>query len=135
VPALYLKTNLTTIPPRLTIFTAVPWREFEVIVGCIRHVIEIGWPGVSYDTYIDNADGDDSDGFLGPVRPSFVPWMGRAVSEARAAIADGDHCREMAGRLRELARATQLAGMRRELVALADRYDRRGGHFDCRANR
>jgi len=104
----------------------VPWREFEVIVGCIRQVIEIGWPGVSYDTNIDDADGDYSDGFLGPVRPSFVPWMGIAVSEARAAIADGDHCREMAGRLREVVRVTRLAGMRRELLALAKRYDRRG---------
>ena len=43
--------------------------------------------------------------------------MGVAVSEARAARADADHCREMAGKLRELARYTRSPGMRRELVA------------------
>jgi len=45
------------------------------------------------------------------------------------------NCREMAGKLRELARATRLAGMRRELLAVAERYDRRGDHFDRRADR
>jgi hypothetical protein len=58
--------------------------------------------------------------------------MGVAASETRASVADGDHYREMAGRLRELARLTHLPGMRRELVDLAKRYDRRGDHFDCR---
>jgi len=58
--------------------------------------------------------------------------MGVAVSESRAALADGDHYREMAGRLRELARYTRSPGMRRELVDLAKRYDRRGDQFDCR---
>jgi len=61
--------------------------------------------------------------------------MGMVVSEVRAVIADGDHCREMAAKLRELARATRLAGMRRELLAVAKRYDRRGDHFDRRADR
>jgi hypothetical protein len=42
--------------------------------------------------------------------------MGRAVRETRAALADGDNCREIAGGLRELARVAPLAGMRRELV-------------------
>jgi hypothetical protein len=36
----------------------------------------------------------------------------------------------MAGRVRELARVTCSPGIRRELVALAKRYDRRGDHFD-----
>ncbi len=58
-----------------------------------------------------------------------------AASEAQAAIADGDHCREVASRPRELTRITRLAGMRGELVALAKRHDRRGDHFDRRANR
>ena len=44
--------------------------------------------------------------------------------------ADGDHCREMAGKVRELARLTHSPGIRRELVDLAKRYDRRGDHFD-----
>jgi hypothetical protein len=58
--------------------------------------------------------------------------MGVAASEARAAVADGDHYREMAGKLRELARQAHSPGMRRELVDLAKRYDRRGDHFDRR---
>ena len=56
--------------------------------------------------------------------------MDVAVSETRAALADGDHCREMAGKLRELARYTRSPGIRRELVILAMRYDRRGYHVD-----
>jgi hypothetical protein len=52
--------------------------------------------------------------------------------EARAALADGDHYREMADKLRELARLTRSPGIRRELVDLAKRYDRRGDHFDRR---
>ena len=79
---------------------------------------------MSYNTHIDDADGDCNYSIVSPVRPSFVPWMGMVVSEARAVIADGDHCREMAGKLRELARTTRLAGMRRELLAVAKRYDR-----------
>jgi hypothetical protein len=58
--------------------------------------------------------------------------MDVAASEARAVHADGDHCREMAGRLRELAHCTSSPGMRRELVDLARSYDRRGDHFDGR---
>jgi hypothetical protein len=56
--------------------------------------------------------------------------MDVAVSETRAAFADGDHYREMAGKLRELARYTKSPGIRRELVDLAMRYDRRGDHVD-----
>jgi len=36
----------------------------------------------------------------------------------------------MADRLRGLARLTRSPGIRRELVDLARRYDRRGDHFD-----
>jgi hypothetical protein len=61
--------------------------------------------------------------------------MGVAVSEARAALVDGDHYREMAGRLRVLARLTRSPGIRRELVDLAKRYDRRGDHCDRRPQR
>ena len=56
-----------------------------------------------------------------------------AVSQPAPALADGNHCREMAGRLRELARYTRSPGIRRELVDLAKRYDRRGDHFDERS--
>jgi hypothetical protein len=41
------------------------------------------------------------------------------------APADGDHYREMAGKMRVLARLTRSSGIRRELVDLAKRYDRR----------
>jgi hypothetical protein len=56
-----------------------------------------------------------------------------ALSEPSAPVADGDHYREMAGRLRTFARITWSPGIRRELVDLAKRYDRRGDHFDCRS--
>ena len=69
---------------------------------------------------------------IGPAGDAFVPWIGAAVSETRAALTDGDHYREMAGKLRELARQTRSPGIRRELVDLAGRYDRRDDHFDCR---
>ena len=53
-----------------------------------------------------------------------------AVTKPPALLADGDHYREMAGKLRELARTTRSPGIRRELVDLARRYDRRGDYFD-----
>ena len=53
-----------------------------------------------------------------------------APREPQAPLADGDHCREMAGKVRELARLTHSPGIRRELVDLAKRYERRGDHFD-----
>jgi hypothetical protein len=46
---------------------------------------------------------------------------------------DGEHYREMARGLRELARQCRFAGARRELLHLAASYDRRANHFDCRA--
>jgi hypothetical protein len=49
-----------------------------------------------------------------------------------AALAVGDHYREVAGKLRELARLARTAGMRKELIDLANRYDRRGDYFDQR---
>ena len=52
------------------------------------------------------------------------------MSEPAPARADGDHYREMAGKLRELAHTTQSPGLRRELVDLAKRYDRRGDYVD-----
>ena len=49
-----------------------------------------------------------------------------------AALAVGGHYREMAGRLRELARLARTAGMRKELLDLANRYQRRGDYLDRR---
>ena len=80
----------------------------------------------------DAAGGDFSDVDIGPARRAFIPWIGVAVSETQAALPDGDHWREIAGRLRELARCMRLPGIRRELSELAQRYDRRGDHFDRR---
>ena len=67
---------------------------------------------------------------VAPTGDAFVPWMGVAVSETRAALAGGDHYREMATQLRGLAHRTRSPGIRRELVDLAKRYDRRGDHVD-----
>jgi hypothetical protein len=48
---------------------------------------------------------------------------------------DGNHYRDMAGKLRELARHCRFAGARRELLQVATNYDGRADHFDSRANR
>jgi hypothetical protein len=78
---------------------------------------------VNYEANTDDAGGDCSTGFISPAR-------GFLFSGRMAPLADGDHCREMAGKVRELARYTRSAGIRRELVDLAKRYDRRGEYFD-----
>jgi hypothetical protein len=49
------------------------------------------------------------------------------------APANGEHYREMARGLRELARRCRLAGARKELLHLAANYDRRADVFDSRA--
>jgi len=61
--------------------------------------------------------------------------MSVEVSEARAAVVDGDHCREMAGRVRELARYTRSPGIRRELVISRSATTGAGDHFDLRQRR
>jgi hypothetical protein len=53
------------------------------------------------------------------------PW-------ANAAQFAGQHYREMANKLRELARQFRFPGARRELLDLALRYERRADHFDAR---
>ena len=70
---------------------------------------------------------------VAPAGDAFVPWMGLAVRETRAARAGDEHYREMAERLHGLARLTRSPGIRRELADLAKRYDRRGDHFDRRS--
>jgi hypothetical protein len=47
-----------------------------------------------------------------------------------APLRDGTHYREMADRLRELARQCRLPGARRELLDLAASFDRRAEHFE-----
>ena len=57
------------------------------------------------------------------------------MSEPTPALADGDHYREMAGRLRALPRDTQSPGILRELVEFVGRYDQRGDYVDTRRAR
>jgi len=89
---------------------------------------------VSHDANIDEAGGDLGVGrvVIGPARwfstSGNLPLL--AMTDPPPALVDGDHYREMAGKLRELARTTRSSGIRRELVDLARRYDRRGDYFD-----
>lgn len=46
--------------------------------------------------------------------------------------ADGDNVREMARRLRNLARDCRLPGTRREMLDLAAKFERRADYFDSR---
>jgi hypothetical protein len=45
---------------------------------------------------------------------------------------DGGHYREMAQKLRELAREFRFPGARKELLNLASRYERRADNLDAR---
>jgi hypothetical protein len=87
---------------------------------------------VTYNLNSDDAGGDWSDRGLAP--PTSFLTTGNlsslAILESPPALGDGDHCREMAGKLRQLARYTKSPGIRRELIGLAKRYDRRGEYFD-----
>ena len=88
---------------------------------------------MNFSPNIDDAGGDCS--LLAPPAGFFISRRVTALtmSERPSPPADGGHYREMAGRLRELARVTHSPGIRRELVDLAKHYDRRGAHFDCRS--
>jgi hypothetical protein len=46
---------------------------------------------------------------------------------------DSEHYREMASKLRELARQFRFPGARQELLALALRYERRADQLDARS--
>jgi hypothetical protein len=74
-------------------------------------------------------------GLVGPAREFFISrsLTSFEASEPPPPLADGDHYREIAGRVREPARLTCSPGIRRELVDLAKRHDRRGDHFDRRS--
>jgi len=53
--------------------------------------------------------------------------------QGNAATSDSDHYREMARKLRELAREFRFPGARRELLDLALRYERRADSLDERS--
>jgi hypothetical protein len=90
---------------------------------------------VIYDANMKDAGGDCGLWLVHPARafPTSGNFSSSAVSQPAPALADGNHCREIAGKLRELARYTRPPGIRRELIDLAKRYDRRGGHFEERS--
>jgi hypothetical protein len=54
-------------------------------------------------------------------------------SQPKAAPSDSEHYREMARKLRELAREFRFPGARRELLDLALRYERRADSLDARS--
>ena len=53
--------------------------------------------------------------------------------QANAARPDSEHYREMARKLRELAREFRFPGARQELLDLALRYERRADNLDARS--
>jgi hypothetical protein len=53
--------------------------------------------------------------------------------QAGAPRSDSDHYRDMAGKLRELARQFRFPGARQELLDLAARYERRADGLDARS--
>jgi hypothetical protein len=50
-------------------------------------------------------------------------------------LAGGEHYRELAARLREVACKCRLPNPQGELLSLAERYERRADHLDSRARR
>ena len=50
-----------------------------------------------------------------------------------ASQSDSEHYREMAGKLRELARRFRFPGARQELLKLALRYERRADQLEARS--
>jgi hypothetical protein len=50
-----------------------------------------------------------------------------------ASQSDSEHYREMAGKLRELARRFRFPGARRELLTLASGYERRADQLEARS--
>jgi hypothetical protein len=53
--------------------------------------------------------------------------------QANAALSDSQHYREMARKLRELAREFRFPGARQELLDLASRYERRADSLGARS--
>ena len=54
-------------------------------------------------------------------------------TQENAARPDSEHYREVARKLRELARECRFPGARRELLDLAERYERRADNLDARS--
>ena len=92
---------------------------------------------VNYDANSDDAGGNCNKWFINPARGFLSFRQDDATGHERKSrpplADDGKHCRNMAGKVRKLARYTRSPGIRRELVDLAKRYDRRGEYFDHRS--
>jgi hypothetical protein len=58
--------------------------------------------------------------------------MGEPQVNAARSDSDSEHYREMASKLRELAREFRFPGARQELLDLALRYEGRANHLDTR---
>ena len=75
------------------------------MVGRIRPITHIDRPDVTYDPDCDDAGGGWCDRLLAP--PASFLTTGNlsslAIDEPGPALGDGDHCREIAGKLRQLA--------------------------------
>lgn len=67
-------------------------------------ISQIGRPGVNYEANIEDAGGDWCDGLVSPARGFLTSGKltSSAESEPVPAPAEGDHCREIAGKVREL---------------------------------
>ena len=52
---------------------------------------------------------------------------------AAAPRLDSQHYRELASKLREIARQCRFPGARQEILDLASRYERRANHLDTRS--
>jgi hypothetical protein len=86
--------------------------------GCRRGVT---WPSRARDHHLDG-------GARHPVgRNVLAPVMGAA------AVPGAEHYRELAGKLREVARFCQFVNTRREIIHLAARLESRADHLDRRA--
>jgi hypothetical protein len=72
-------------------------------------ITRIGDPGVNYDANIEDAGGDGCDQVIIPAREFLTSGnlASLAKSKPTPSVADGDHCRETAGKLRELALYTR----------------------------
>jgi hypothetical protein len=94
------------------------WAFRRIRGNCRRHsaITHIGRPGVTYDPDSDDAGGDWCERLLAP--PASFLTTGNlsslAIDKPAPALGDGDHCREMAAKLRQLARYTKSPGIRRE---------------------
>ena len=69
----------------------------------------------------------------GPGRRRFRDDPRRKLMSEVTAVPGAKHYREIAGVLREAAKSCQFTGARKEILHLAERFERRADHLDRRA--